>query len=52
VSKPSSTDQRTALARFIKGFWLEFNQPPLMCTEGFGAAQKVHAALGFEQPVL
>jgi len=52
VTKPSSTEQRTALARFIKGFWLEFNQPPLMCTEGFAAAQKVHATLESTQSIL
>jgi CheY-like chemotaxis protein len=52
VTKPSSVEQRAALARFIKGFWLEFNQPPIVSVEGFDAAQKVHAAQEFATPVL
>jgi len=34
VAKPSSTEQRTELARMIKGFWLTFNQSPFLSTEG------------------
>lgn len=45
VVKPPSTEARTALARFIKGFWLEFNQPPLACTEGIDEAMKLHTAI-------
>jgi CheY-like chemotaxis protein len=43
VVKPASVDKRTELARHIKGFWLNFNQPPLMCTEGFDTARQFHA---------
>jgi|SRR6267378_485995 len=43
VVKPSSNEERGELARYIKGFWLQFNQPPLVCTEGFEVAQKLHA---------
>jgi len=45
VVKPPSTEARTALARFIKGFWLEFNHPPLACTEGVEEAMKLHQAI-------
>jgi CheY-like chemotaxis protein len=44
VVKPPSTEDRTDLARFIKGFWLRFNEPPMMCTEGLEAAQRFHAS--------
>jgi len=40
VVKPSGVPQRTELARMIKGFWLTFNEPPLICTEGLDAAQR------------
>jgi hypothetical protein len=39
--KPSSNGDRAELARFIKGFWLRFNEPPLLCIEVFEAAQKI-----------
>jgi CheY-like chemotaxis protein len=45
VVKPQSVDTRTALARFIKGFWLEFNQPPLACIEGIEEAMKLYTAM-------
>ena len=45
VVKPPSIDTRTALARLIKGFWLEFNQPPLACVEGLEQAMKLYAAM-------
>lgn len=45
VVKPASNDERLQLARFIKGFWLQFNQPPIMCTEGLGTARQIHAQL-------
>lgn len=44
--KPSDTQTRAALARAIKDFWLTFNEPPLICTEGTEAAQKFHAQTG------
>jgi CheY-like chemotaxis protein len=43
VVKPASTGQRIEFARHIKDYWLRFNQPPLMCTEGLEAARQVHA---------
>ena len=43
VSKPSSTETRAQLSRYIKGFWLQFNEPPLLVTEGLEAARKFHA---------
>jgi CheY-like chemotaxis protein len=46
VPKPSSIEQRAAFARSVKEFWLGFNHPPLVCTENFAAAQKLHAAAG------
>jgi CheY-like chemotaxis protein len=46
VAKPSSVEQRTALARLIKEFWLGFNHTPLICNDGFAAAQRIHATNG------
>jgi CheY-like chemotaxis protein len=43
VVKPSGTEERAQLASYIKGFWLRFNRPPLMCTEGLEAARKLLA---------
>jgi CheY-like chemotaxis protein len=31
VVKPASLEKRNELAQFIKGFWLQFNQPPTVC---------------------
>lgn len=45
VVKPPSLEARLALARVIKTFWLEFNQPPLACTEGIEEALKLHTAV-------
>ena len=45
VVKPPSIEARTALARTIKGFWLEFNQPPLACIEGLEQAMKFYARM-------
>jgi CheY-like chemotaxis protein len=45
VVKPPSMEARLNLARVIKTFWLEFNQPPLACTEGIEAAMKLHVAI-------
>jgi CheY-like chemotaxis protein len=42
VVKPSNNEERAQLANNIKGFWLRFNRPPIMCTEGLEAARKFH----------
>jgi CheY-like chemotaxis protein len=42
VVKPSSNEERVRLAINIKGFWLGFNRPPVVCTEGLEAARKFH----------
>jgi hypothetical protein len=34
------------LARMIKEFWLGLNLPPLVCSESFVMAQKLHTAQG------
>jgi CheY-like chemotaxis protein len=36
VVKPASRQQRIDLAKSIKGFWLDFNQIPLVSTPGLG----------------
>jgi CheY-like chemotaxis protein len=43
VVKPSSTTQREEFARNVKSFWLEFAEPPLICSEGVAAVQRLHA---------
>ena len=43
VVKPSSNEARSQLSHYIKGFWLQFNEPPILCTEGMDAARKLHA---------
>jgi CheY-like chemotaxis protein len=40
VVKPSSNGRRVDLAKVIKGFWLEFNEPSLVSTDGLEAARK------------
>lgn len=45
VVKPPSVEARIDLARVIKSFWLEFNNPPLACTEGIEEAIKLHTAV-------
>jgi CheY-like chemotaxis protein len=40
VVKPSGNSKRIELAKVIKGFWLDFNEPPLVCTEGWEAARE------------
>ena len=47
VVKPSSTEGRIAFARMIKSFWLDLNQPPMVATDGFQAAQELHNTAGF-----
>ena len=41
VVKPSAVSKRTDLAKFIKGFWLDFNEAPAVSTEGLEAARKL-----------
>jgi CheY-like chemotaxis protein len=45
IVKPPSVETRVNLACVIKSFWLEFNNPPLACTEGIEEAMKHHAAV-------
>jgi CheY-like chemotaxis protein len=45
VVKPSSLERRAELARLIKGFWLDFNQPPLPCRSSSNAGPPVTAQL-------
>jgi CheY-like chemotaxis protein len=40
VVKPSTNSRRIELARVIKGFWLEFNEPSLVSTAGPEAARR------------
>ncbi|HVS52148.1 MAG TPA: response regulator [Opitutaceae bacterium] len=42
VVKPASTERRVEFARHVKDYWLNFNQPPLMCSEGIEAALQLH----------
>jgi CheY-like chemotaxis protein len=48
VVKPPSLAERLEFARLIKQ-WLKFNLPPLVCTEGFRAAQSAHAGRNFSE---
>lgn len=43
VVKPGSVAERTEFARNVKSFWLGFAEPPLICSEGFGAALQLNA---------
>ena|SRR5712671_4671352 len=43
VVKPVSNESRAQLSRYIKGFWLQFNEPPMLSTEGLEAARKLHS---------
>jgi CheY-like chemotaxis protein len=52
VVKPSSNEARTQLSRYIKGFWLQFNEPPLVCTAGLDAAKKYHASQPLSRTLL
>ena len=45
IVKPPSVETRVNLARVIKSFWLEFNNPPMACTEGIEEAMKHHTAV-------
>jgi DNA-binding NarL/FixJ family response regulator len=46
IVKPSSTAQRTEVARFIKT-WLQHTEPPMASVEGFKAAQASHVTHSF-----
>lgn len=52
VVKPPSNEKRLELARYIKGFWLTFNEPPMMCTEGLEAARLFHTTTSRPTPLL
>jgi CheY-like chemotaxis protein len=41
VVKPASLEKRVELAKLIGAFWLEFNEGPLVCTEGLESARKL-----------
>lgn len=43
VVKPSGNEERKHLAMALKAFWLNFNEPPMVCTEGLEPARKLHA---------
>lgn len=36
----NAATERKELAQALKAFWLQFNHPPLMCTESFEAARR------------
>ncbi len=40
VVKPASISRRIDLAKVMKGFWLDFNEPSLLSTDGLEAARK------------
>ena len=42
VVKPASNEERAQFSRNLKGFWLQFNEPPAICSEGLSAAKKIH----------
>ena len=44
VVKPASLEKRVELAKLIGAFWLEFNEGPLVCTEGVESARKLREA--------
>jgi CheY-like chemotaxis protein len=41
IVKPASLKKRVELAKLIGGFWLEYNEAPIVCTEGLEAARKL-----------
>lgn len=41
VVKPASLEKRAELAKLIGAFWLEFNEGPVVCTEGLESARKL-----------
>jgi CheY-like chemotaxis protein len=46
VVKPASLEKRVELAKLIGGFWLDFNEGPLVSTEGLESARKVRKERG------
>ena len=50
VVKPASVAQRVEFARHVRSFWLELAEPPLICSEGYAAAQRVHASNDRAEP--
>jgi CheY-like chemotaxis protein len=52
VVKPGSIEKRAALASHIKEFWLELNQPPLMCAEGMDVARHFHTRQELSAPYI
>jgi CheY-like chemotaxis protein len=43
VVKPASLEKRLELAKLIGAFWLDFNEAPIVCTEGLEAARKLRS---------
>jgi CheY-like chemotaxis protein len=52
VVKPSSNAERAQFVQNLKGFWLQFNEPPAICSEGLIAAKKIHAEVEVSPVVL
>jgi len=46
VVKPASLERRVELAKVIGTFWLEFNEGPIVCTEGLEFARKLRKDRG------
>jgi CheY-like chemotaxis protein len=46
VVKPASLEKRVELAKLIGAFWLEFNEGPVVCTEGLESARKLREGRG------
>ena len=46
VLKPASLEKRVELAKLIGAFWLDFNEAPLVCTEGLESARKLRDERG------
>jgi CheY-like chemotaxis protein len=45
VVKPASNEERAQFSHNLKGFWLQFNEPPAICSEGLVGAQRIHDAV-------
>ena len=45
VVKPADNEERARFVLNLKGFWLQFNEPPVICSEGLSAAKKIHAEI-------
>ena len=46
VVKPASLEKRVELAKLIGAFWLEFNEGPVVSTEGLESARKLRQERG------